>query len=435
MNNFKKNMNEYKKLIPKEKNAQKRDIFYTYRSNSQNHYRDISNYNYEHRIRLNPEGERKTLDIRHQFPLRHVPDAYIKSDYLHHKNRSMENAYDSAELQTKLNNHIKKQKYQNLLENEKDIQKLCKEKSDEIRKEVDKRKARLKESLTRIIKDALKFSKKNNPIRSMLPDNINEIVEKVKKETQDISLTLNISHVSKISRISSIGARSSFEKNQFLNLLGVDVENMNSNNVNIDIDKCWKFVARLAKGRNIEEILRYKVVNEIMAITEKKSAEKAKKIYEKLDIYKKYMEGKKNEEMRRKKMEEEKERNALKMNTKEFFKIKMQKSLSQPKMFNQQLKLDDKKYETKRDIKKINIKKYRKKIKRSESEIIQDKNNRKVLRLDSYNDVNKIIDFIDNSKRGSQSKLYKGHFSNIQIKKSLNTTLHKMIDKNKITYK
>ena len=94
-----------------------------------------------------------------------------------------------------------------------------------------------------------------------------------------------------------------------------------------------------------------------MNITEKKSAEKAKKIYEKLEIYKKYMEGKKKEEIRRKKREEEKEKKALKANTKEFIKQKMKKSLSQPKIFSPISNLEDKHKKNKWDNKKKNIKK------------------------------------------------------------------------------
>ena len=426
-------MRQYKKLIPKEMNVQNRDIFLCYRSNSQNHYKDISNYNYEHRIKLNPSGEHKTMDIRCQIPTSHIHDSYIKSDYLHNRNKN-KSAYENADIQSKINTHIKAQKHQVLLENDIGINKLCKDKSNEIRKIFENKKLKLKEELTRIIKDALKFSKKNNPVRSMLPDNINEIVEKAKKETHDLSLTLNMSHISKISKVSSIGVRSGIQKNEFLNLLGVDVENLNVNNVNIDIDKCWDFVMKLAKGRKVEDILRYKVVNEIMNITEKKSAERAKRIYEKLEIYKKYMAGKKMEEIRRKKREEEeKKKKTLKMNLKEFIKLKMQKSLSQPKIFNQNLELEDKKNK-KRDIKKRNIKKQRKKMKRCASEIIPE-NRKKVLRLDSYNDVDRIIEFIDGSKTNSQSKLCKGHFTNIQMTKNINTSMKKIIEKNEITYK
>ena len=426
-------MKEYIKLVPREKNVQKRDIFLSYRSNSQNHYKDRSNFNYEHRIKLNPAGECKTMDIRSQIPTSHIHDSYIKSDYIifSSKNKN-KTAYEKADVQSKINHFIKAQKHQNLLENEKDIKKLCKDKNIEIKKIFSSKKNKLKEELTRIIKDAIKFSKKNNPIRSMLPDNINEIVEKAKKETQELSLSLNMSHISKISKVSSVGVKSSIQKNQFLNLLGVDLENLNDNNVNIDIDKCWNFVVKISKGRKVEDILRYKVVNEIMNITEKKSAEKAKKIYEKLEIYKKYMKGKKAQEMRIKRMEEEKRKKTLKMNTKEFIKQKMQQSLSQPKMFNK-LELEEKKSKTNRDFRKRTIKNS-KKMKRSESEIIP-VNKKKVLRLDAYNDVNRIVEFIDNSKSNSQSKLCKKHFNNIQMTKEINNNLPRMIEKNEITYK
>lgn len=55
--------------IPKEINIQKKDICKTYRSNSQFHYKDISNFNYEDRIRLNPLGESKNFELRNHFPL------------------------------------------------------------------------------------------------------------------------------------------------------------------------------------------------------------------------------------------------------------------------------------------------------------------------------------------------------------------------------
>ena len=42
-----------------------------------------------------------------------------------------------------------------------------------------------------------------------------------------------------------------------------------------------------------------------MSITEKKASEKAKKIYEKMEIYNKYMKRKKIEEIKKKQKEEE----------------------------------------------------------------------------------------------------------------------------------
>jgi len=419
-------MKKFEQLSPKEINSQKRDLFITYRSNSQVHYKDISSFDYEHRIRLNPSGEAKTMDIRNQIPVSHIRDSFAKSELSCPKNNNQATAYEKAEIEEKINFHSINQKHQNLLRREKKIKNRCHKININIKQKFETRKQRLKNELTRIIKDALKFSKKNSAVRAMLPDNINDIVAQVKKETQELSL--NLSRISRISRVSSLGMNSVLEKNDFLNSLGVDMENLNVNNVNIDIDKCWNYIVKIAKGKNVEDILRYKVVNIIMNLTEKKSAEKAKKIYEKLDIYKRYMKGKKMEEMRRKKIEEQKKEKVLKGNIKEYLKQKMYKSLSEQKMFG--IDKNDKMkgvYGKKTSLKK------RKKFKRAESTgITTTETNKKFKRLNAYNDVSKIINFIDNSKKNSQSKVCRDHFANIQITKNMDITLQKMIEKNDI---
>ena len=419
-------MKKFEQLSPKEINSQKRDLFITYRSNSQVHYKDISSFDYEHRIRLNPSGEAKTMDIRNQIPVSHIRDSFVKSELSCPKNNNQATAYEKAEIEEKINFHSINQKHQNLLRREKKIKNRCHKININIKQKFETRKQRLKNELTRIIKDALKFSKKNSAVRAMLPDNINDIVAQVKKETQDLSL--NLSRISRISRVSSLGMNSVLEKNDFLNSLGVDMENLNVNNVNIDIDKCWNYIVKIAKGKNVEDILRYKVVNIIMNLTEKKSAEKAKKIYEKLEIYKRYMKGKKMEEMRRKRMEEKKKEKVLKENIKEYLKQKMYKSLSEPKMFG-----NDKNDKMKGVYGKKTSLKKRKKFKRAESTgITTTETNKKFKRLNAYNDVSKIINFIDNSKKNSQSKVCRDHFANIQITKNMDITLQKMIEKNDI---
>ena len=419
-------MKKFEQLSPKEINSQKRDLFITYRSNSQVHYKDISSFDYEHRIRLNPSGEAKTMDIRNQIPVSHIRDSFVKSELSCPKNNNQATAYEKAEIEEKINFHSINQKHQNLLRREKKIKNRCHKININIKQKFETRKQRLKNELTRIIKDALKFSKKNSAVRAMLPDNINDIVAQVKKETQDLSL--NLSRISRISRVSSLGMNSILEKNDFLNSLGVDMENLNVNNVNIDIDKCWNYIVKIAKGKNVEDILRYKVVNIIMNLTEKKSAEKAKKIYEKLEIYKRYMKGKKMEEMRRKRMEEQKKEKVLKGNIKEYLKQKMYKSLSEPKMFG-----NDKNDKMKGVYGKKTSLKKRKKFKRAESTgITTTETNKKFKRLNAYNDVSKIINFIDNSKKNSQSKVCRDHFANIQITKNMDITLQKMIEKNDI---
>ena len=415
-----------KKIKPREINSQKREIFIPYRSNSQRHYKNITSFNYDHRIRLNPLGEKKTLDIRDQIPLSHIQDTFIKSEVCSPKNKYTKTAYEKAKIEETINTHTHKQKHQRLLKGEKKIRKICFEANMITKKKFENRKERLKNQLTRIIKDALKFSKKNSAVRAMLPDNINEIVSKAKKETQDLSMTLNFSRVSKISKVSSIGMYSILEKNDFLNSLGIDMENLNSNNINIDIDKCWNYIVKLAKGKNVEDILRYKVVNIIMNLVEKKSSEKARKIYEKLDIYKRYMALKKNEKQRRKKSEENKKEMNLKNNVKEYLKQKMIKSLSEKKNF---------KVENKNNLmsgKKYNFKK-KKKIQRVESaENIIPESQKEFKRLNAYNDVTRIISFIDNSKKNSQSKVCRNHFANIQITKNMDRVGERLKKKNEI---
>jgi len=249
----------------------------------------------------------------------------------------------------------------------------------------------------------------------MLPENINEIVEKAKKETLDMSLSLNISNVSKIS---SITGSNKPKKIEFLSLIGVDVDNMKYNHINIDIDKAWKFIMKLSKGRNVEDILRYKVVNSIMSLTEKKASEKAKKIYEKLKIYKNYMNRKKQEEKIKKGIEDEKKYNELlKTNPKELIRQKMVKSLSQKKIFN-----------------KSQIRnKTNKKLIRSKSAIFTGQ--KKVSKLNSYRDCDKILNFIDSSNKNSQSKIYKEHFLNIQMTKDIDTHKENLMKKNEIYLK
>ena len=412
---------------PKEDNPLKRDLFVTYRSNSMSHYQGTAPYNYEHRIRLNPSGETTTMDIRNQIPVTHITDNIVKTELSVIKKNKKRTAYEKAEVEGNINNQLNKQKHQDLLEKEKHIKKLCHKVYSIKQEKLNNKKMKLKQELTRIIKDALLFSKKNSAVRAMLPDNINEIVDKVKKETQNISM--NISRISRISRVSSVGMYSSLEKNDFLNSLGVDMENLNVNNVNIDIDKCWNYIVKIAKGKNIEDILRYKVVNVIMNLVEKKSAEKARKIYEKLDIYKKYMDGKKQYELRKKQREEQKKENELKSNIKEYIKQKMYKSLSEPKMF----KNDNNKYSRLTQNKKNKKKDKNKKRVESAKLITQEKEKeKKFKRLNAYNDVTKIIQFIDTSKKNSQSKICKKHFENIQITKNMDKSLKKMIEKNEI---
>ena len=144
----------------KEINQLKRDIFITYRSNSQSHYQDIASYNYDHRIRLNPSGETTTMDIRNQIPVTHITDNIVKSEFSAIRKNKKKTAYEKAEVEGNINNQLNKQKHQNLLEKEKNLKKLFHKVYSIKQKKLDNKKLKLKGELTRIIKNALLFSKK-----------------------------------------------------------------------------------------------------------------------------------------------------------------------------------------------------------------------------------------------------------------------------------
>ena len=74
-----------------------------------------------------------------------------------------------------------------------------------------------------------------------------------------------------------------------------------------------------------------------------------------------------------------------------------------------------------------------KKQKRAESakEIVPE-TTKKFKRLNAYNDVSRIISFIDGSRKNSQSKICRSHYENIQVVKNMDKSLKKMIEKNEI---
>ena len=405
------------KKIPIEKNTQSSWLIRP-KSNSQFHYKDITSNEYRNRIKLNPSGEESTIDIRNRIPLSHTRNFLYKKPYEKENKRNL-SAFSKADIQSNISLLEEKQKYQNLLKNEKHIRKICSAENKKIKIEFENRKKKLKTELTTIIKNAIKFANKNNPMKSMLPDNIAEIVDKLKQEKNDISL--NVSHISKTSLL---GTERKPKKNEFLSLLGVNLENLSTTNINIDIDKAWNFVSKWGKGRNVDDILRLKVVNSMMSLAEKKASQKVKSIYEKIKIYKNYLEEQKMESKKLKQKKEEEKINELKKDPKLYMRYKMMQSLNKRKLDNEK---DDKK--------KTRNKKIKKKYMTKSNSAINLRTEKKVVRLNSYRDVGTIIKFIESSVKGSQSKLCIEHFSNIKDTKIMDENMEMIKKKNQIKLK
>ena len=385
------------------------------RSNSLLHRKEFANKKYQERISLSPLGESQ-LELRGHIPTSHIRDIILKTNYLNEIDEIK--AFDRADFESEINSQIKKQKYQILLEKDSHINRLCKTKSNEIRTHFENRKKSLQEQLTNIIKDSLLFAKKNSPVAAMLPPGVNEFFEKMEKEGEDNTFNFSGSNTVR-SKSEYKNRKNKFikkPKNEFLTCLGVDIDNLSADNVNVDIDKAWNFVLKWAKGRNVDEILRYKVVNSIMSLTEQKASEKVKQIYKKLELYKEYKRKERREALRKKKEEEEKRLEELrKMDPRDLIKMKMKESLTDVKDFN-------------KEGPSLTTRPKMKKKKKIEEEVVK----REIIKLNAYNDVDEIIRFINNSKKNSQSKLCKEHFNNIKRTKTMDQKMKKLMYKNLI---
>jgi hypothetical protein len=300
------------------------------RSNSLFQYRPIANQEYSSRISLDPVGEKK-LYLNIQKNPGHNFNVFYKTNYLE-ESKSLR-AAKRADLQSEMNSHIKKQKYQILLQKDFFIKNTCDKKNKEIKTEFNERKMKLKNKLIQIIRESLIFAKNNSPVGAMLQSNVHEFLEKIKTEPDNSLISVSMESTkennekTKTEKSNKIKKK---QKNEFLSLIGVDVENLSINHINLDIDTAWNYILRWGRGRNIEDILRMKVVNSIMSLTEQSAAEKVKHINQKYEKYKAQRNREKMEKLKKKREEEEKKLEELRqMDPREIIREKIKDSLGQ----------------------------------------------------------------------------------------------------------
>ena len=153
-------------------------------------------------------------------------------------------AYEKAEIESAINNQIKSKKYQNIILKDREIKNYLHLENNEVKKDIEQQKMKLKEDLNKIIKDSISLAKNTYK-------------------------TVNLSVDSR-----DVKKSNSKQKNiDFLNSIGINIEPLNNrnNNINVNIDKTWNYVNKISKGKNnIDDILRYKIVHNLMVITGKK---------------------------------------------------------------------------------------------------------------------------------------------------------------------
>ena len=166
----------------------------------------------------------------------------IKSNYITPINGL--NAYEKAEIESNITNQLLSKKYQTILQRDKEINYYLTSENNEIKKDIAQEKIKLKEDLSKIIKDTLLLSKNICKGNNLSVDN-----KIIKPNNSQVYLR---------------------QKNiEFLNALGINIESLNKNkkNYNINIDKAWNYINKIKKGKNnIDDILRYKIVNSILII-------------------------------------------------------------------------------------------------------------------------------------------------------------------------
>ena len=402
-------------------------------SNSQFHYKDLTSKNYEHRIKLDPEGEPK-IDLRNYIPNHHLQQSIIK-EFPEDKN-----AFEKADIEWDISDQVNKHKYQLLLQKEEFINKLCEDKNAEIRKDLNDRKEKLRIELTKLIRDTLLFSKKNNPLSAMLPESINDIVKNI-KEDKNINLSMNSINLSHLSGTTSTSTnKKRYESNEFLKLLGLDLVNLTPDNIKLDIDKAWNFIMSWSVNRDIYEVIRYKVVNEISSVEEKKASLKVAKINNKIHKYKEQK--KEFDEKIKKDLYEKKKKDLENEDPREKLKKKMRASISMKRDFKKEA-LEKKK--------KIKSKSPNQKSNQNNNNLILDSNNRPTtsnyrkrkkenlknkpkvtIKLNAYKNVDQIMNFIDNTKNLKNNKYICDHFKNIAYQKEMDEMKQKLIKKNRI---
>ena len=203
-------------------------LFVPYYSNSKS---NSFIHNYKEKKTINPSlGNGKNLKMR-----------IIRRNIYFPELRNLD-AYEKADIESNITKHLKSKNIQNILEKDKKIKYYLNTENKEIKKEINQKKLKLKEDLTKIINDCLSLVKKTHIYKNSSIDN-----KKLNKNNSQINIKL--------------------KNKQFLDSMGINIElyQNKKNNVSINIDKAWNYVNKLSNGKNkIDDIIKYKIVNTIL---------------------------------------------------------------------------------------------------------------------------------------------------------------------------
>jgi hypothetical protein len=445
-------------------------------SNNHYFYKDETKYEDKHKIFID-DGQEKNVYLNPNKPIYHVQNYSSKK----HNNSKQENsAFEKAVKESEKIKNYHEYKFLKTENKRELIKEIVIERNKNIREKLDIEKKNLQETLTRIIKDSLKFTKENNPIISMIPNNIsnaiNEIKEKKKKKNLDSNINNNNNSTLGISfNLSQLSSNSSghkkYESSAFLKALGLDLENLSPDNIKINIDEAYEYIKKWKISRSdVNEIIRMKVVNEIMNVEERRSVQKMKKVKEK---YKNYIEYKRQKEINEFNKQNEERHNYEENNSNSEDKVYNKKELKDLESNKNLINLsNDNSYSNLNNDKNVSTigkitnnqansnvdviivnNKYLEKSKSKEKDKINNSNSpnkkkydvklklkiesppakkKRKLVLNSYKSVDRIINIINKSEKLKSNENLCKHFRNIKYNKKIDDLTIKLLDQNKI---
>jgi hypothetical protein len=373
-------------------------------SNSTFYYKDKTSK--EDRIKLSHQFESK-LENRHNIMTYLQPHAAIKSE------PETYNAFDKALSEAnKVQEHLKQKK--SILENKREkIEGFVEDRNKMLREKLEREKKELEIVLIRIIKDALKFSKESTPMISMMPGKLTNAINQIKEERGLLNISATSLNLSLNSNKSNTSIKK-YESNAFLKALGLDLKNLNPDNIKIDIEKAYSFIKNWkVKNEDISQVIRFKVVNEIMNVEERRSAQKIKKINTKINMY-----------LDKRKNHFNKKDSSHSISTID------KNNLSNTSYFDKKINRSESRSITK--LKKsgspVKSLSHGKRNKILSKETVKKK---KIL-LNAYRHVDKLVGYINQSDELKNNKPLITHFNNIQTNKQYDNITRRLINKNKI---
>lgn len=427
-------------------------------------YKDVTSR--EHRIKFTHEFEDK-LENRHNIMVHLRPHLAVKEKFdeiIPSDEEDLSSAFDKAVKESYILEKRLQEKYKTLEQKREVIQDYVDEKKRLMKERLDREKQELEIVLLRIIRDALKFSKESTPLISMMPNKLSNAINQLKEE-RGLNLSsgsLNLSFKSNTSNRST----QKYESNAFLKALGLDLTNLNPNNIKIDIEKAYNFIKKWKiKKDDVRQVIRFKVVNEIMNVEERRSVQKLDKINRKLNLYiekrnkrvkldesgghishlnnsfysnenngkidKKLQNNKESVSQSKSQFQTQSQFTKIKSQSRtiQIAKKSVSKSKSGEKKNNQNFTHNkNNNFKTRNKSYSTSISK-RKKYYQSKDE---SKNKKKIV-LNAYRHVDKLVGFINSSENLRENESLLNHFNNIKYNKKIDNLTKRLINKNKIS--